>query len=205
MTRDLVILVSCQNCKAALQGITSQFAKLGIRAITTDIFVHPGHDPGCVSDPVSILRSQQSRYLFAMIVCDHEGSGREGISATEIEADLESQLMASGWDGRSSAIVIQPELESWVWSDSPHVADILGWNSLTPTMREWLENAEFLRSGEIKPPRPKAAVEAVMQFCRRRRTSAIYSKLTEKVGFGRCQDRAFRKLCQTLGSWFPQR
>jgi hypothetical protein len=44
-----------------------------------------------------------------------------------MENDLEARLSQSGWpSGCCAAIVIDPELELWVWSRSPHVPAVLG-------------------------------------------------------------------------------
>lgn len=203
MTGDLVVLVSCLNCRSAVEGIVAQHHKLRIRPVRPMIYVHSQHDPGCVNDPVSILRSQQNLFRHALVVCDHEGSGHETTSAMAVEAQIESQLSSAGWAGRVAAVVIEPELEAWVWSDSPHVATALGWSALTPTMYEWLESQNMLPPGRAKPERPKETAESVMQHCGKRRTSALFARLAEKVSFTRCQDRAFTKLCDTLRVWFP--
>ena len=44
--KDLVILVADKDLEHAMKGLLARPAALGIRAVETDIFVEPQHDPG---------------------------------------------------------------------------------------------------------------------------------------------------------------
>ena len=203
--RDLVVLVADKNTQFTLQGLFSRNHSLGIRNIsqTYDIFVHPQRDPGCYNQCVDFLRSFKSDYNYGLVVFDHEGSGQENKSREELEAELEQKLTQAGWDNRSAVIVLEPELESWVWSDSPHVERILGWEE-QGTLRNWLTNRNFLTSEQIKPQRPKEALETTLRFVSKPRSSSIYEQLAKNVGFLKCQDNSFLKLKGVLQSWFSQ-
>ena len=63
---------------------------------------------------------------------------------------MEERLAANGWNDRAKAIVVDPELESWVWADSRVVEDVLGWPGHAEDLRSWLCSNEFLRVGESK-------------------------------------------------------
>ena len=59
------------------------------------------------------------------MLIDAEWSGSPA-SAKEIEEKNQGDLNRNGWKGRSAVIVIDPELEIWVWSTSPHVPRLFG-------------------------------------------------------------------------------
>lgn len=134
---------------------------------------------------------------------DHEGCGREQKTRESLENEVASSLSKSGWGNRASVIIIEPELENWVFSDSPEVDAVFGWKDKNPTLRSWLKEKGFLSEGQIKPSRPKEAVEAVLRHVRLPRSSSIYARLAERVGLRRCSDQAFLKLKRCLQLWFP--
>jgi len=113
-------------------------------------------------------------------------------------------LRLAGWE-RRAVIVNDPELDNWAWSRSPHLPGLLGWN-LEHDMREWLVERGFLdRAEQAKPRRPKEALEAVLAFVKKPRSSALYRAIAEKVSLTHCEDPAFAKLRATLREWFPTR
>jgi hypothetical protein len=134
---------------------------------------------------------------------DREGSGQEAKSREQLEEDLETGLSASGWENRAAAIVLDPELEVWIWTDSPHVDHELGWSGQKKRLRSWLRVRSLWRQDALKPDRPKEAMEATLKHVRKPRSSAIYQSLAEKVGLTKCVDPAFLKLRSVLLEWFP--
>lgn len=198
--KDLVVLVPDKNMEASLRGLLSRCAALGLREVTFDLFVHPERDPGCLLKSHQFLLSFTGQYDHALVLLDREGCGREESSRDDLEAQVEDRLSESGWEGRAAAVVIDPELEIWVWSDSPHVGPGLG---LEKDSKDWLRDEGFLQEGQSKPVRPKEAVERALRSARRPRSSAIYLDLAQRVSTGRCVDPAFLKLKRTLASWFP--
>lgn len=202
--KDLVVLVADKNIQFTLQGLFSRNQSLGILDVSDnyDIFVHPQRDPGCYNQCVDFLRSFKGVYNYGLVVFDHEGSGQENKSREEIESELEKKLIDSGWRDRVAVIVLEPELESWIWSDSPHVERILGWEEQESTLKNWLVMQNFLEPEQIKPSRPKEALETMLRFVSKPRSSSIYEQLAKSVGFARCQDNSFLKLKSILQSWF---
>jgi len=135
---------------------------------------------------------------------DREGCGKDLKPRLDLEAEVEARLQRSGWDNRASAIVLDPELECWVWSGSPKVDRALGWIGRTPTLRAWLLERGFVKEDAIKPSRPKEAMEAALREVRQPRSSAIYEDLATNVSLQRCTDPAFTKLRTTRQAWFPR-
>ena len=134
---------------------------------------------------------------------DRQGCGREEQSREELESNVEHQLQSSGWDDRARAIVIDPGLEIWVWTDSPHLPAALGWKGDLTALRQWLIDHHHWIEGATKPDDPKGAMEKILRMNSRPRSSSIYEDLARKVSLQRCQDAAFLKLRETLAAWFP--
>ncbi|MBN1910293.1 MAG: hypothetical protein JW818_11180 [Pirellulales bacterium] len=119
--KDLVVLAADKSIEMALRGILGRHESLGIRSIRVDYLVHPEHDPGCAHNSDHLLRPYINSARHALVIFDLEGSGLESTSRNEIESELETNLARNGWSDRAAVIVISPELENWVWSDSPEV------------------------------------------------------------------------------------
>jgi hypothetical protein len=201
---DLVVLVPGKDEREALMGLLQRHSSLHIRPIRFQVLdPHPQRDPGCFRQAPEILGLYCDRARHALVLFDREGSGQERSSANEIAADVETRLRRSGWGDRARAIVLDPELEAWVWSDSPHVERVLGWEHRSPGLREWLCAERFLEPGATKPGRPKEALEAALRASRVQRSSSLYRKLAENVSLSRCTDTGFLELRSVLAAWFP--
>lgn len=202
--KDLVLLVADKDMEFAIRGILNRHLALGIRAISADVFIHPERDPGCYLSAHDFLRSMAGKYQKSLVLFDRDGCGAEEKTREELEKEVEKKLAAAGWNGRSRVVVLDPELEIWVWSDSPHVANILGWKSTNPLMQKWLIEKKYLHEGDAKPHAPKEAMQAVLRLARLPRSASRYQQLAEKVSLERCSDAAFMKLKATLQGWFAQ-
>jgi len=202
MLTDLVLLVADKNIEYGLRGLLSRPQALGIRSVTSKIYVHPQRDPACAQKPHEFLRQFAADYRRALVVFDHQGSGREYRVATQLEEDVRHLLSANGWEGRAQAIVIAPELEAWVFPASPLVEKSLAWPGPAP-LRQWLLNKGLWSQECAKPADPKTALETALASLRRPRSSAIYEDLGRTVDFSECQDAAFNRLRNVLRQWFP--
>ena len=202
MPTDLVLLAAVKNIEHGLRGLLSRPEAIGIRAITSKIYVHPQRDPACARKAHEFLRQFASDYHRALVVFDHQGCGRENREPTQLEEDLRPQLAVNGWDGRAQAIVIVPELEAWVFSTSPDVETCLKWTGPAP-LRTWLQDKGLWPQERAKPPDPKTALEKALATLRRPRSSAIYESLGRTVDLAGCHDGAFNRLTTVLQQWFP--
>lgn len=202
MSQDLVILVPDIDIQNTLLGLlSSRRHALGIREVSYKIFVNSNRDSGCFRDGPEFLRTFINQYKYVLIMFDREGCGGTG-SRVDLEREVEHRLNINGWSERAAVIVLDPEIEIWVWSDSPHVDTILGWEGKDPSLRKWLKEKGFFIESEPKPARPKEAVEAALRIARKPRSPAIYKQLAEKVSLEQCIDPAFDKLKNTLRNWF---
>lgn len=202
--KDLWILVADADIEATMHGLlTQRQAALGIRRIEFTITRHLRRDPGCRRQAVSTARGYVNDHNYALVMFDKVGSGDEGAERQRIQNDVERDLHHNGWENRSKAVVIDPELETWVWSTSAHVGKVLGWNEGTEALRDWLREHHLWPDDEAKPPDPKSALRRAMRERHRRPTAATFKTLARKVGLRTCRDPAFREVRETLKGWFP--
>lgn len=201
--RDLIVVSACRQIEATITGILTRTEALGIRKVDAGFIRHPNFDSGCCRTSQEFLRAQIHRFNYALVVFDHEGSGRENEDPIELGNDVRGVIERNGWGGRVEVIAIVPELETWVWSQSPRVERHLGWSGSNPGLREWLAQEGLLNPGELKPRRPKEALEKALEEKRMQRSSSLYLQLASTVALKGCSDSAMAKLCETLKKWFP--
>lgn len=202
--RDLILLVADKNQEATLSALLGRTQAFRVRPIDHVLRVHPGRDPGCRRGAAEFLRPFCSAFRHAIVVFDREGCGRDDDSAEILETEIEKGLHRNGWGERAAAIVIDPELENWVWSDSPEVDRVMGWSGRIPPLRSWLLDRNFPVGPIGKPLRPKEAFEAALREVRKPPSSALFRQMGRVVSLERCTDRAFRKLADRLAEWFPE-
>ena len=201
--KDLVILAADKDMENALMGLLDRPQSLDIRAIDADIIVHSQHDPACAQRGVEFLSNFSRQYRYGLLIFDHEGSGREQSTPDELQDRLNQEFAGSLWGERAKAIVLSPELEAWVWSDSPHVANVIGWKGGRTSLINWLNEQGWLREDEAKPMRPKEAFRAALREAQTPRSSSLYRRMAAKVSFNRCEDKAFLEFRAILSHWFP--
>lgn len=203
MAKDLVVLVADKNIDYGVQGLLSRPAALQIRPIQADTFVHPRRDPGCLREAQDFLRRLFGVYTHALIMFDRMGSGREALSQEELSEEVHTRVAGSGWGDRADVIILDPEIESWVFATSPQVERCVGWPPKRPTLRSWLETQGLWEPNSPKPADPKEALEQVLRRIKKPRSSALYMRLGERVNFRHCTDPAFVKFRTVLSNWFP--
>ncbi len=204
--KDCIFLVADKQMEEAFKGFLGRnefHLKLNVHPFTFDIIVETGSDPGVYKRAHQLLRLYQRTHQHAIVVLDEEWGSSPG--ATQIEATINKNLTNNGWREEDVVvIVIKPELEVWLWQDSPHIANAFRFDhSPYPTLRNCLEAEGLWLSNHLKPARPKEAFEWVQRKSGLPRSGAIYNKITASVSVRHCTDPAFRLLHQTLQRWFP--
>ena len=209
--RDLFVVVADLDAENAIKTLlTERQQALGVNfqfvpepPPNGDMLRFSGRDSGCYRKAVDLLRPPQRTHRHALLLFDRHGSGAEKKSRTQIEEEIEDKLRQNGWsDETARAIVLDPELESWVWADSPHVAEMFGWQSRRTEMRRFLETEGLWDADSPKPADPKRAMHLALRVNRLAPTARLFAQLAAKVGLTRCQDPAFNKLATVLRAWF---
>lgn len=201
--KDLIVLVADRDTEAMVNAMLLRAAALGINPPAFEIRRHNERDCGCLNGGVEFLNLFLMTHRHALLIFDHDGCGRETEPSERIETMLEADLAAGGWNDRAAVIVIDPELETWVWGGSHHVDRETGWEGKTPGLREWIALRDFITPAQTKPARPKESLEAALREARKPRSSVLYDALGSKVSLAQCEDRAFKKFKSILKDWFP--
>jgi len=203
--KDLIILVADKSMEYTLKGVLGRSEALGIRPVTFDILVHPERDPGCAHRGVGFLDSSgfSNRYYCGLLVFDYEGCGKEQLSPPKLQENLNEEFAHSNWNDRAKAIVIVPELEAWLWRDSRHLEEVVGWKTEHRGLYRWLRENDWLKQGNLKPNRPKEAFEATLRKTKKRRSSSLYLQIAQTVSLAKREDKSFQSLIEILRAWFP--
>lgn len=200
---DLVCLVADSNMEATITQLFQRTESLGTRVFEYEVVSHPDSDPGCFKNSEEILNAYCSTTEHALVILDYEWGGVPASSGSELEDQLEESLNRRYKEGWARAVVIEPELETWVFSTSPHVAKILGWSS-NKHLRSALASINLWQAEQPKPSDPKAALEEALRRKQISRSSSIYRQLAKKVSTRYCTDRSFNRLKSLLKGWFPK-
>ena len=202
-SRDLFVLVADQDMIETMRSLLSRPTDMGIRHIEFAIEKHLQRDAGCRSKAADRLRPFVRNYRHALVMFDKRGCGRDHSGREEIQAEVEEDLSRNGWNNRAKTIVIEPELETWVWSRSGKVPEILGWGGDYERLRGHLRSEELWPENTSKPPESKEAMQAALRGRRKQRSGSLFGKLARSVSLRDCRDPAFNELQVTLQFWFP--
>jgi len=197
--RDLVVLVADKDMHFAVKGGLSRPEALGIREIDFDFRSHPRHDAGVRVEGAAMLASERHRFNHALMLFDHEGCG-DPCPVGELEHKLD-EILRRMWGQNAKAIVIEPEVDIWLWGSDNALAEAVDWQSSQP-IRDWLRQRDFAFDATNKPVRPKEAFEAVERELRRAKSASTYAKITGRISLERCSDPAFTRLRNQLQIWF---
>ena len=203
--KDLIVLTADKQMQRTVETLLNHRRKsLEIADISLDVRRHPKKDPGCRTAAGGILTPLRNEYRKAMVMFDFQGCGERNRTASELEVDLEQEFENAGWGrDRVAFVVIEPELEAWVFGSSfAQLRRAVRWTQSQP-IEEWLETRNYLSSDNSKPADPKAAIESVLAVQKKPLSSSLFVDLAEQVSLARCQDRAFQKFRTVLQGWFP--
>lgn len=199
--KDLVLLVPDNKIEQTLLGLLTRTQALGIRSLELEKpVVHPHRDPGVYHTAREMLAPYERECRYALVVFDAAWGGAPSSDAGELAAHVERNCRCA-WGERVRCIVIVPEIEAWVWTESPRVSEALGWSSW-PDLRAWLQRNGLWAAGERKPADPKRAFEDAVRERQLPPSSAIFSRIARTASFSRCTDPSFLHLAAALRQWF---
>ena len=207
--RDAIFLLADSNMEATFVGFLTRDGyhhSLQCRPIEfdprVDIIVDAGgNDPGVYTRAHELLRPFSNTHRYAVIVLDSEWEGSPGTE--RIRQHISDNLLRSGWDqDRFVVIVIDPELEAWIWINSLHVAQAFQFSTFNE-LRELIIGKGLWKDGAAKPMRPKEAIELALRQAHIPRSSAIYKNIISHASIIGCSDASFRLLRRMLIHWFP--
>lgn len=203
--RDCIILVADHSMRMVCEAFLSRDGaaqRLGCRPFTADVIVAVGrHDSGVYAFAQDYLREYLDSHAHALALLDANWDGAS--SAPEMQCDMENRLANNGWvTNNARAIVIDPELENWIWTRSPRLAKELGWPD-DVSLYQWLSDEGYACGADGKPEKPKESLRAALRRASVRVAAAWYGDIVAKASVKNCTDPAFIRLRNTLRTWFP--
>jgi hypothetical protein len=207
--RALLFVVACADIAAMVTGFLSKERadlRLGCAPFDfnpkLDVRRPAGEmDPGLWSRGAEHVRLGRQTHDHVVLMLDADWEGSPGAAA--IDEKLREDLRKCGCsDDDSEVIVLEPEIEAWMWVDKLEVAREFGFET-SDALRGWLTGAGFDLGANQKPLRPKEALEAALRVKGKPRSSATFAAVAAKVSLSACQDPALLKLRATLQRWFP--
>jgi hypothetical protein len=238
--KPLLLLLADSECASTFRGFFGRekfHQSLGCGPIQLnnanfdpekDIRVHPAHDPGVWKDPQTILFAERHIYEKCLVILDEawEGAPAPEKIIEDIEGLVETE--AKWARDRFEVILIQPELEAWIWQRNPHVAEAFEFNGTDAQLWNFLakqslrldahkKKHRFIGANadggsppvwpktQRKPQNPKGLVEALAYHCHSGPASGMFNEISSKISVTGCVDPAFVKLRDTLREWFPAR
>lgn len=201
---DLVVLVADVQQEKTLETLlVIRQRSLRIRNVTFQIFRHPRKDPGVFHEAADFLAPYHSSHEYALVLMDAAWDGAPTGGPDSMRSTLLEQMVQKGWDeDRCQAIVIEPELEAWVWAASNVVP--LELRTTWDDIRNLADQLQCWETGQAKPSQPKELLETLLRQQRRPRSSALFQNLAKQVSLDGCQDPGFVLLRDTLNRWFGE-
>lgn len=201
--KDLIVVVADGHQEKVMEALLPRIPVASqTTAFSFDILKNSGKDSGSYNDNHELLRPFINQYRFALVVFDFEGTGVEHLLPDQVEKNVQELLDKNGWEGRCAVVVIQPELENWMWIDSVHVTKAIGWEKEI-SLYAWAIKEGHLAPGATKPDRPKEVIQQALRLSGTPLSASIYGKIAAKVSYAKCQDVAFQRMIQQLKTWFP--
>jgi len=206
MTRNLVILAADGTMVAVLRSFFERQFHHALECATfdfdptSDIFNNPLEKDGGVHRRChEILRPYLKSHRYALVILDQQFGGER--PADEVREEIEQLLNANGWDGRSAAIVIDPELEVLLWQDNINVERALLHRG--EPLRQILAQDGSWPDGMAKPSAPKELLQTLIRKNRAGAPISVYSQIASTVSTAACVDPAFHRIRGKLRTWFP--
>lgn len=204
---DVVVLVADKDLEEAATALLRRTDDLGLGSFRFEVRRHPNHDGGCRTGAAHFLRPFLQRYRRSLVLFDRDGCGSDR-PREEIQGGVEADLSRNGWADRTKAIVIDPELEAWVWGDLAQTSRTLGWEEDAAGLRRCLRSRRLWERHGTKPSDPKAAMRTAMECAprvrRRKRSARLFAEIAGAAAVDDCRDPAFNELKRTLRAWFPR-
>lgn len=205
--RELAILVADGTMEAVFRAFferESWHLSLGCGAFDLwpqeDIFHDPLHtDGGVLKRGHELLRPYLKTHQRALVILDQQfGAERP---ATDVAVEILGNLTGNGWSDRCAVVVIDPEIEVWLWQDNPNVERAVKFAG--PSLRQHLQTTGAWPVGAAKPTNPKETLREICRPHQELKTKVVYSRIVRAVSVHKCTDPAFQHFVNILRRWFP--
>jgi hypothetical protein len=203
--KDLLVVLEGRDDKEVMRAVLNRPNDLGIRTITFELDRRSRAVPTQEPD---LARDQRKEFQFAICLWDHVGSPYENERPAQAQGKVQARLNQNTLRDCSKALVIDPELEIWLWQDQAAIATVLEVNA--PQLIEWLDDWQKgyfpdKNIGALIEQFPKEALEAVFQRAKEKPSAALYRRIASEANLGLwSQASSFQQMRRALRKWFPR-
>lgn len=199
------MIVAGRKDEVVLKAVLKRWQELGIRPIIFEIN-RRGSDSIVVREGAMQARIRAREFKHFLCLWDHKDSGKGNEPPSQVQDELQEHLNRRRLQNREKALVIDPELEIWLWQDKKAIARVLGISQkqLARCLNRW-QSANFPKRTleQILSKFPKEALEEVCQEAREKLTAALYQRIAHTADLSLwASEQGFQQLCQTLLNWF---
>jgi hypothetical protein len=146
----------------------------------------------------------QHLYRHAVIVLDADFKPSPGAEA--LQKEISANMLAAGWSQDAfCVVVIDKELEAWLWAPNINVAKAFGHEDFE-AMRRALADKKLWDAGSPKPNDLKAARDLAARLGGRKTGGPLFRGVfsgMSKRACDLCQESGFVTLRSALQRWFP--
>ncbi len=197
---DLVALVPDVHIDAIIRALVQRlWPQISFRSVKAK------GDPDVFHQAAERLRRFIRQAHYALVILDFRWARPSDLETShQVRENLKDRLSQSGWQDRCEVVVIDPEIEIWLWADVRTLA-----RAIEPEHEN--EILKLLPQGSVKPRNPKEELDRVISQINRdyrvraKRDTRLYERFAweiPKKRLERCADPAFQHLRSALSSWF---
>ena len=209
MKKHLIIRVADADMERFLNAILNKPEALGIRPIQFDIERNTDArgDSGMRANGAELTRMDKDDYQKVVLMWDYQGCGHEHKkSAQTVAKETQDQLDRISWQANSAVIIVEPELERWLWYCEQAIAEHL--HKTVAELQQWGEtyaNQRNMSLADLIEQDPKGLFEYIVcTHLRRTRTPRNYEQIGKRASIKSLQEsESFRQFAETLQNWFP--
>ncbi len=205
--RDLVVLAADGTMVAVLRALFRRplDQMFACRAIEVDPQAEILHDALYTDGGVhryahKLLAPYVDTHGHCLVVLDQQFGGER--PAAQVRREIIGNLETFGWRGRAEVVVIDPELEVWLWQDNPNVERAVRHRG-PRNLRAQLRDEGAWPEGSPKPTDPKATLQRLIKQNKAGAVVVAYTLIAARVSTRQCRDAAFAHLRGALERWFP--
>ena len=172
---------------------------------STDIYRVSGHtDGGIWKHAHANLAPFRKQYKRAVIVLDADFEPHPG--AQTLQKDISDGMIESGWEAdRFCVVVIQPELEAWLWAPNVNVAKAFGHPNFED-LQAALSGEGLWSAGSTKPHDLKRARDRATKLGGKKTGGPIFKGVfggISRRACDLCEEPGFIAMRSALKTWFP--
>jgi len=206
VSKDLLVVTADLDAQEVMKAILERCEALEIHPISFDVVRHLGRDPGLFVGAADYSKLMKEKYHKLIIMLDYHGSGCSD-GGGKCAATIQKQLDGVTWKSHSLAVIIEPELEEWLWHNEASIQKIFELSDAQ--LKEFV--ATFCKKHDcdvrsVTREKPKELLDFICEKVKNRGhlRHKEFGQLASSASLKGWQTSAsFRQIVAILQEWFP--